>query len=120
MSNSLILYVGERAAGQELAALAEQQGSYVYLPDNMMQALGMYITYFPQIVVIDMSVDYAQDVFDHLRSVDAKPLILLTNAYIRSASVFTLPPDIPAEVLLEMLDRLDEPQRVPNGLLHYA
>ena len=57
MSNSLILYLGKPEAGQALAALAEQQNDYVYLPENLMQALGMYITYFPQVTIIDMSVD---------------------------------------------------------------
>src|SRR5262245_43755701 len=79
MSNSLILYIGKPEAGQTFAAAAEAHGHYAYLPENLMQALGMYITYFPEIVIIDMDLDYAQDVLDHLRSVDASPLILLTD-----------------------------------------
>src|SRR3954453_12599824 len=122
MSNSLILYVGKSEAGQALAAVAEQRNDYVYLPENLMQALGMYITYFPQIVILDMSVDYAAEVLEHLRSVDASPIVLLTEKYIRSTTIFTLAPDLSAEALMSALERLHQPQpkRVSNGVLHYA
>ena len=122
MSNSLILYVGRPEAGRALAALAEQRNDYVYLPENLMQTLGMYISYFPQVVIIDMSIEYAQEVFEHLQSVDARPIVLLTENYIRSTSIFTLSPDLSAEALMSALERLDQPQpsRVSNGVLHYA
>ena len=120
MENSLILYVGKREAGLALAALVEETDGCVYLPETLMQALGMYITYFPQIVVIDPSVSYGRETFEHLRSVDAKPMILLTDERIRSNSIRTLPPDISAEALLDALDRFAEPLRVPNGVLRYA
>lgn len=120
MSNALILYIGEREAGEALAARAEAESGYVYLPDSLMQALGMYITYFPDVVVIDMSLLYAQEVYDHLRSVDAEPIILLTDEYVRSMSVITLPRGSSAEALLEAIERLKQPQRVPNGVLRYA
>jgi hypothetical protein len=120
MGNSLILYVGEREAGQALAALVESEGGYIYLPDSLMQALGMYITYFPDVVVIDMETSYAQQVYDHLRSVDAKPVILLTDERIRIASIYTLPHDISAEELLSAIERVEERPSVLNGVLRYA
>lgn len=120
MKNALILYIGSPERGQALAALAETQNNYVYLPDNLAQALGMYISYFPQVTIIDMSIDYAEEALDHLRSVDARPLVLLGNRYIRSASVYTLSAQISAEALLDALDRTTEAQRVSNGAFHYA
>src|SRR5262249_25938043 len=107
MTNSLILYVGEQEAGKAFAAAAEARGHYAYLPENMMQALGMYITYFPEIVIIDMVTVHANDVLDHLRSVDAKPIILLTDKYVRSTEIFTLPRDLSADALVTALEQLD-------------
>jgi hypothetical protein len=120
VKNALILYIGSPERGQALAALAETQNNYVYLPENLAQALGMYISYFPQVTIIDMRVDYAEEALDHLRSVDARPLVLLGNRYIRSTSIFTLPAHISAETLLDALDRTTEPVRVSNGTFHYA
>ena len=119
MSDSLILYIGKPEQGQALAAAASSQNSYVYLPASLMDALGMYITYFPDIVVIDMAVEYAQEAFDHLRSVDAEPLVLIGGKPVRSTSVYALPSNISTDALLRALDRFS-PKRVPNGLLHYA
>ncbi len=123
MANSLMLYVGKLEAGQALAALAEQHNDYVYLPDSMMEALGMYITYFPRVTIIDMSVDYAPEVFDHLRSVDADPIVLLSDydLPIIASSIYTLPRNLAPEALLEALERVRQPQtRRSNGVLHYA
>jgi hypothetical protein len=120
MSDSLILYIGTPEQGQALAAAASSQNSYVYQPETLMDALGMYITYFPDIVVIDMAVDYAQEAFDHLRSVDAEPLVVVGGKPVRSTAVYSLPSNISPEALLRALDRFGAPKRVLNGLLHYA
>ena len=122
MSNSLILYLGNAEAGRALANIAEQRNDYVYLPETLMQALGMYITYFPQIVIIDMSIDYAQEALEHLRSVDARPIVLLTDQYIRSTEVFTLSPDLSADALMIALEQIEHTQaeHVSNGVLRYA
>ncbi len=120
MSNQLILYVGGQEAGQTFAAAAEAHNDYAYLPESLMEALGMYITYFPQVVVIDMALDYAAEAFEHLRSVDAEPIFLLTDEYIRSTTIHTLPRGSSAEALLDAIARQQQPKRVPNGILHYA
>jgi len=120
INNQFILYIGTPEKGQALAAQVEARGGYVYLPESLMQALGMYITYMPQIVVIDMAVDYAQEAYDHLRSVDAAPLVLLTNQRERSTSVYALPPHISADALQAALESIHKPERVPNGIYLYA
>ncbi len=120
----MILYIGGREAGQALATLVERDGGYVYLPDNLMQALGMYITYFPEIVVIDLSADYAQEALEHLRSVDASPLLVITDQRIRESSIYTIPSGASPEALALALDHLQRelstPHTVSNGVLHYA
>ncbi len=114
MSNHSILYIGAPQAGQSLAQAAAHRDSYVYTPTHLMQALGIYITYMPQVVVIDMAVDYAPAAYDHLRSVDAQPLILLTDAYVRSAAVHALPRGIAPEDLLAAIQHAVLPY-VPHG-----
>jgi DNA-binding NtrC family response regulator len=76
-----ILYVGDTERGRALQAAAEARGSSVFLAEDMMDALGMYIVYFPDVVVIDAVYRYtlAQEVYMHLRSVDAKPIIVLAD-----------------------------------------
>ncbi|HVU15087.1 MAG TPA: hypothetical protein VHD90_27625 [Phototrophicaceae bacterium] len=124
MTNSMILYIGGQETGQALAALVERDGGCVHLPENLMQALGMYITYFPEIVVIDLRVDYAEAAFKHLRSVDASPLLVLTDQRIHEASIYTIPTDASPEALALALDHLQRelsaPHDVSNGVLHYA
>lgn len=120
MSDSLILYIGKPELGQTVAAAAARRNSYAYLPETLMDALGMYITYFPDIVVIDMSVDYAAEAFEHLRSVDAEPVVLVGGKHVRSTSVYNLPSHISAEALVDALERFGKPKNVPIGVLHYA
>ncbi len=118
MTDFLILYVGEAEAGQALQEVAARAGSYVYLPEHLMQALGMYITYFPHIVVIDMAVDYAAAAYEHLLSVDARPLILLTGEYVRSTTIRTLPRAIDADSLFAAIQRFGQP--LPDNVLRFA
>lgn len=120
LNNQLILYIGTPEKGQALAVQVEAQGGCVYLPEHLMQALGMYITYMPQITVIDMAVGWAQEAYDHLRSVDAEPLVLLTLQPQRSSSIYALPPHISADALQNALEQIHTPQRVPNGFYRYA
>ncbi len=118
MTNVLILYIGEAEAGQALAERAALDGSYAYLPEHLLQALGMYITYFPHIVVIDMAVDYAAEAYEHLLSVDARPLILLTDEYIRSTTIRTLPRGVDADTLFTAIQRFAPP--LPDNILRFA
>ncbi len=118
MTNFLILYIGAPEAGQALQTAAARSDSYVYLPEHLLQALGIYITYFPHVVVIDMAVDYADAAYKHLLSVDAQPLILLTGEHVRSTTIHTLPPTVDADALFAAIQRIASPQ--PNGLLHFA
>ena len=120
MDTKLILYVGELAAGEALATAAEANGHYVYLPHTTMQALGMYITYMPHVIVIDMETANAQEVYEHLRSVDAQPMVLLSEERLRLAIIHTLPRTAAPEAIIDYIERLGQPNREPNGVLRYA
>ncbi len=106
MNRKYILYVGGREAGLALAEVVEAEGGYVYLPQTMMEALGMYITYMPQIVVIDARIGWATEVLNHLRSVDARPIVLLTEDHLYSETLFPLFAGVSPEELSSYLDRV--------------
>jgi hypothetical protein len=107
LQDTFIMFVGKVEQGNMIRATAEMDGGYVYLPEHMMQALGMYITYLPNVIVVDSAVSYSEDVIAHLRSVDARPILLLTDeARPRVDGVFTIPREYPAEKVLEAARQL--------------
>lgn len=77
-----ILYIGDIERGHALEIAAETHGSYVHLAEDVMDALGMYVVYLPDVIIIDAVHRYtlAQEVYMHLRSVDAKPMLVLANS----------------------------------------
>jgi hypothetical protein len=102
-----LMYVGKSEQGESIRMAAELDGGSVYLPEHMMQALGMYITYLPNVIVVDSAVSYSEDVIAHLRSVDARPILLLTDeARQRTDGVYTMPRDHSAELVLEAARQL--------------
>jgi hypothetical protein len=118
LQDMFIMYVGEAEQGKMLRATAELNGGFVYLPEHMMQALGMYITYLPKVIIVDSTVSYSEDVIDHLRSVDARPILLLTDEKRpHTDGVFILPREADAEKVLEAARQLangDTFLRVPE------
>lgn len=102
-----IMYVGEAEQGKMIRATTELDGGYVYLPEHMMQALGMYITYLPNVIIVDAAISYSEDVIAHLRSVDARPILLLTDeARPRVDGVYTISRDHGVEKVLEAARQL--------------
>lgn len=76
-----ILYVGERAHGRLLRAAAQARGWHVYLPTETLEALGMYIFYYPDLVVLDAfsGATLAAEVGAHLCSIQADSLLVVTD-----------------------------------------
>lgn len=105
LQDMLILYIGDNQQGEDIRAAAELDGGYVYLPDHMTQALGMYITYLPNVIIVDSGVSYSAEVVIHLRSVDARPILLLIDdlqpAQPRIDGVYALSRYTPADEILE-------------------
>ncbi len=102
-----ILYVGNVAAGKVLLQTVTPDGWWVYQPSETLEALGIYITYLPDITVIDASVqpDFTGEVYEHLRSIQAQPLLVLTND-----------PTWNAQILLEQGVYLLSPSKTPGQL----
>jgi hypothetical protein len=76
-----ILYVGERVHGGLLRDAAQVRGWYVHLPSETLEALAMYIFYYPDLVVLDAfsAVNLAAGVGVHLCSIQANSLLLVTD-----------------------------------------
>ena len=74
-----VLYVG--SAASRFQACTEPLGWVVNIAQTRMEALGMFIFYLPQAVIVDLPDDSetAQDIYRHIRSVDNTPVLLLNG-----------------------------------------
>ncbi|MDZ4767018.1 MAG: hypothetical protein SGI73_20965 [Chloroflexota bacterium] len=90
-----VLFVGETATAQALQQTLVPMGGDIYHSHSLMETLGMYITIMPRIIVIDTCAPFAAEAYLHLRSVEARPILLLTDpdgfTPAREASVSWLP-----------------------------
>lgn len=100
-----ILFVGNPGRGEDLLTTVEPLGWWVYTPEDDLEALGMYITFAPDVVVLDAEAapEIAANVYHHLSSVHAAPLLVLTSDANWNASasddIYLLPPGIGREAL---------------------
>jgi hypothetical protein len=117
MQHPTILYVGDEKRGQSFAMWAEERGWLVHLPQEAMQALGLYVTYWPDITIIDAEAhpEVADEVYFHLRSIHAQPLLVLTHDLNWDADedVFTASPAMNNYELIETVGDLLDVQPVP-------
>lgn len=79
MQSILMLYVGDAESGERFAQDAQAHGDWAYVAPETLTALGMYITYMPSVTVIDTHEPHAAEVYNHLRSIDAGPMVLLSD-----------------------------------------
>ncbi|MBI1295865.1 hypothetical protein GC175_13000 [bacterium] len=78
----LIIYFGSEVRGESLHQETESLGWTVLAATHSLQALGMYVFYVPDLVIIDSREDSegAQQVLFHLQSVNAQPLIFISSS----------------------------------------
>jgi DNA-binding response OmpR family regulator len=78
-----IVYVGDHEQGQALVAAVEPQNWGVFVTQDAREALGMVITYFPDVVILDMLARpaTAAEAYYHLRTMigEAPRLIMITD-----------------------------------------
>lgn len=99
-----ILFVSVENTADSLKAVAAQYGGLVYTPTSLLETLGMYIDYAPNVIIIDTCAPYATEAYQHLRSVDASPIILLVDDALnerREHDLLHAPRNIPAQILFE-------------------
>jgi DNA-binding response OmpR family regulator len=122
----LILYVGDRAKGRTLLDTALENGGWAYLAEDAAEALGAYVAYTPDAVVLDPQAvpEMAAEVYHHLRSIEAHPIFILTpdRAWDRSVTeadeVYVLRPDITANELLTYIQTALEPIELHPAFLY--
>lgn len=76
-----IIYVGTHSFGRALQAVQHKHNWHVMIASETLEALAMYIFYYPHLVIIDTVPDraLAEAVCEHLRSVHAQPLVVLAD-----------------------------------------
>ncbi len=77
----VILYVGDAESAEALNAFVSPRGWYVTHAEDLMDALAQYLHLMPDIVVLqdDPQSPLAQDACFHLESVQARPLLVLSD-----------------------------------------
>lgn len=89
----------------------------LHIAANLTAALGIYVFHFPNVIVIDGKVSFAPDALLHLRSVDAAPIILLTDKpqcwqLPDDGAVIVLDPATDAAALVRRIHHLTAPRIV--------
>ena len=113
----LMLYVGGAAQGRAFFDVAEARGSWVYLAEDTAEALGAYVAYAPNAVILDpvAAPEIAAEVYHHLRSIGAAPLFILSpdrdwDVSLREADdVYVIRPDAAPDDLFDMIVAALEP-----------
>src|SRR5262245_46315608 len=77
----VVLCVGGADTERWIASSIEPYGGYVYRADDLTHALGMYVSYMPELVVLDTknAPELATQVYTHLRSIDVEPILILDH-----------------------------------------
>lgn len=114
-----ILYVGGQETGRAFSQLVEKANWWVHLPTETLEALGMFVTYMPDIAVIDLSAAapaFAHSVYAHLLSIEASPLLVLSHH--PQPGVYTaLPEDAPHRLSALVRTILDQEAQYAQQLL---
>ena len=76
----ILLYVGNSDTGQWLASVVEQ--GYVYTPAALLETLGIFVTYMPDLVILDAMAapDLSEQVYFHLQTVGAESILVVDNS----------------------------------------
>lgn len=74
----IVLYVGETSAAQSFACLAQAHGWQVLIPTELLEALAMYLFYYPSVVILDDS-PIAHEAQFHLESLPATVPIMVID-----------------------------------------
>ncbi len=78
-----IVYMGNQERGERLQQMAGPLGWTILTATQKLQALAMYVFYFPDLVIVDCSGNpaEAEEVLFHLQSVQAEPILVLAEPH---------------------------------------
>lgn len=112
----LILYIGDADQGRAFLDAALARGAWVYLAEDVEEALGAYIAYTPDAVVLNAYTrpDASAEAYHHLRSIEAQPIFILSEdrgwdrSVTEADAVYVLDPDtMPEEMLVFVVAALE-------------
>lgn len=115
-----IVYVGDAGRGEALRAAFGACGAHLWPTAEVQEALAFYVFYLPDLVILDdTGLDAgngvrADEVYEHLESVGAAPLLVLASSRLASsrlawwrarlpASGLALPGDSPNAALMDAI-----------------
>lgn len=121
-----VLYVGGAGSGRRLLDTALARGAWAYLAQDATEALGAYVAYTPDAVVLDAAAlpACAAEAYYHLRSVEARPLFILTSdrawdvSVTEADAVYLLDPDTAPDDLLDFVKAALEPILLPSAFAY--
>lgn len=102
-----VLYIGKPDRGDDLQRALNPRGDYVYQPEKLLEALGNYVFFAPQLVIVDVSSgnEIAAEALPHLVEIGAN-LLLLGEAPLAGEVSTVLPADASVEDILAEVDIL--------------
>lgn len=77
----MILFVGRGERGNQLLDAVEPMGWWVYQPQTTNEALGMYVSYLPDVVLLDAEAapEIVEEVYYHLAPMATEPIIVIAD-----------------------------------------
>lgn len=119
----IILYVGDSETAQWLELMLEPHGAYVYQGNELLPTLGMYVTYMPDLVILDARTmpDLARHVYAHLRSVDAEHIHIISDGienwgYAADTEIQVLAPGSKSDLLISIGDLIGTSFVISEGV----
>lgn len=114
-----ILYVGHPCQATCLQLATQGNDWCIYTPASLMQALAFYVFYVPDLVILDtthptpMTGDDLHMIYEHLLSVNAEPILLVTDNYLEwqvpiGQQIGWLPANSPIDNIIDMACSLIE------------
>lgn len=105
----ILLYVGDKTAYENLNSTASAHAWMLTHAEDMRGALAQYVFFRPDMIIIEES-DFAAEAIMHLCSVEAYPIVLLTDDHHPwlDQPVYSLPHDIDAFDLAQEIIKLLE------------
>jgi hypothetical protein len=71
-----ILFAGNFEFGDALSAAADRRGWFMMQAEDDLEVLAMHTVYMPDVVILDQSAAFAGEVEFHLRSINAKFVLM--------------------------------------------
>jgi len=111
LQHPTVLVIGS----SERAEALQDYATMVFHPQDVMEALGMYIFHYPDVTIIEGHDPNAAEVYMHLRSIDVESIVILTDTPddwdIPASSAIYVLPSAASPACAELMTSLSTHQR---------